>query len=257
MPKRALLIVVLLLPLSLVITATTNHLVGEALQSAQPSLAWLATAAIPSFMVIFCLYMALGDRRALDWPSLDPQNMRSILRLSAIWLTLWLAGCTAFAVMTGHWIVYARGVPLVAAFLVFGPLGEELLFRGLIYERVQQVWPRSSLLPIAISSLAFSLHHIWLGAAPDGLAMAQLLFTLPMGIVFAATLSWSLTASRSKAAIRTPARPRQRKDAEQDSCLTGPPCRAAHAGRVCCGGRGCLLPNGPIPARTDNRLRLA
>ncbi len=185
MPKRALLIVALLLPLSLVITATTNHLVGEALQSAQPSLAWLATAAIPSFMVIFCLYIALGDRRALDWPSLAPQNTRSILRLSAIWLTLWLAGCTAFAVMTGHWIVYARGVPLVAAFLVFGPLGEELLFRGIIYERVQQVWPRSSLLPIAISSIAFSLHHIWLGAAPDGLAMAQLLFTLPMGIVFA------------------------------------------------------------------------
>lgn len=185
MPKRALIIVVLLLPLSLVLTATTNHLFGRALQSAQPSWAWLATAAIPSFVVIFCLYVILGDRHSFAWPRLDSQDKRSILRTSAIWLTLWLAGCTAFAVMTGHWIVYARGVPLVAAFLVFGPLGEELLFRGLIYERVQLVWPRSSLLPIAISSLAFSLHHVWLSTAPDGLALAQILFTLPMGIVLA------------------------------------------------------------------------
>ncbi len=185
MPKRALIIVVLLLPLSLVLTATTNYLVGQALQSAQPNMAWLVTAAIPSFTVIFCLYITFGDRKSLDWPSLDPQNLRSILRISAVWLTLWLAGCTAFALMTGHWIVYARGAPLVAAFLVFGPLGEELLFRGLVYERVQVVWPQSSLLPIAISSLAFSLHHIWLGAAPDGLALAQILYTVPMGIIFA------------------------------------------------------------------------
>lgn len=185
MPKRAQIIVVLLLPISLFLTATTNHLSGQAFRWAQPSLAWLATAAIPSFVVIFCLYLILSDRRSLAWPRLAQPDKRSILRLSAIWLTVWLAGCTAFAVMAGHWIVYARGVPLVAAFLVFGPLGEELLFRGLIYERVQRVWPGSSLLPIVISSLAFSLHHIWLNAAPDGLALAQLLFTFPMGIVLA------------------------------------------------------------------------
>lgn len=176
---------VILLPLSLVLTALTNYLAGRYLQLNAPGIAWVATAAIPSFVVIGCLYVLLSDRRALSWPSLEPEVRNRALRLSAIWLSVWLAGCALFAIVTGHWIVYARGYPAVAAFLVFGPLGEELLFRGLVYERIQALSPLSALWPILISSLTFSAHHLSLNTAPDGLALTQVLFTFPMGIVLA------------------------------------------------------------------------
>lgn len=176
---------VLLLPLSLTLTASTNRLSGRFLEFEVPAFAWVATAAIPSCVVIGGLYALLSDRRALSWPRLQPEDRNRVLRLSAIWLFTWLAGCVVFAMMTGHWVVYARGFPAIAAFLVFGPLGEELLFRGLVYERVKALRPRSALWPILISSLAFSAHHLWLNNAPDGLALTQVLFTIPMGIVLA------------------------------------------------------------------------
>lgn len=175
----------LLLPLSLVLTASTNGFVGKYLQSQAPTLAWIATAAIPSCVAICCLYALLGDKRALSWPRLQTENRNRVLRLSAIWLMVWLAGSTAFAIMAAQWIVYARGLPPIAAFLVFGPLGEELLFRGLVYERVRALPPHAALWPVLISSFAFSAHHLWLNAAPEGLALTQVLFTIPMGIVLA------------------------------------------------------------------------
>lgn len=178
-------VTVSLLPLSLVLTTFTNHFTGRYLQLEAPTLAWIATAAIPSCAVIFGLYALLGDKRLLSWPALQPEDRNRVFRLSAIWLALWLAGSIIVAVITGDWVVYARGFPAIAAFLVFGPLGEELLFRGLIYQRVQDLAVRSALWPILISSLAFSFHHLWLSTAPDGLALIQVFFTIPMGIVFA------------------------------------------------------------------------
>jgi membrane protease YdiL (CAAX protease family) len=175
----------LLLPLSLVLTASTNRLAGRYLQLEAPTLAWIATAAIPSCVVIGGLYAVFCDRRALSWPRLQTEELNRVLRLSAIWLTVWLAGLVSFAMMTGHWVIYASGLPAVAAFLVFGPLGEELLFRGLVYGRIQALLPRSALCPVLVSSFAFSAHHLWLDAAPEGLALTQILFTIPMGIVLA------------------------------------------------------------------------
>ena len=89
------------------------------------------------------------------------------------------------ASLVGHWIVYARGWPAIAAFLVFGPLGEELLFRGIIFEKARAMWPGGPGPAICLSTAAFSLHHVELHAAPTGLAVAQIVFTIPMGIVFA------------------------------------------------------------------------
>jgi membrane protease YdiL (CAAX protease family) len=175
----------LLLPLSLALTASANRLAGGYLKLAAPEVAWIATAAIPSCIVIGCLYALLSDKHALSWPRLQTNDRSRVLLLSAIWLMVWLAGSIAFAMIAGHWIVYARGLPAVAAFLVFGPLGEELLFRGLIYERVQALRPHSALWPVLISSFAFSAHHLWLDTAPEGLALTQVLFTIPMGIVLA------------------------------------------------------------------------
>jgi membrane protease YdiL (CAAX protease family) len=174
-----------LLPLSLILTATTNRQVGQLLSSQAPSIAWIATAAIPSFLVIAMLYAFVGDKHALSLPSMASIRKRGVIGLSIGWLVMWLGGCIVAAIITGHWTVYARGWALVAAFLIFGPLGEEALFRGIIYEHAKTVRPSSPTFAIIISTMAFSLHHISLNAAPSGLALAQVLFTIPMGIVFA------------------------------------------------------------------------
>ena len=171
--------------LSLFLTAATNRAVGQILHSTAPTIGWVATAAIPSMLMIAGLYALLGDRRVLMWPAFENLTQRSVAGLSAAWLLLWLGGCIVAATIAGHWVIYAHGWPLLMAFLVFGPLGEELLFRGLIFSYARATWPSSAAPAIIVSTAAFSLHHIALQTAPRGLAVAQLLFTIPMGIVFA------------------------------------------------------------------------
>ncbi len=170
---------------SLVLTATTNHAVGTALNMHAPNCGWIATAAIPSVVVIMILYAVFGSRDALRWPRLESVEKKRLLRISAIWLTIWLSGSFIAAALAGHWINYATGVPLLAAFLLFGPIGEELLFRGVIYGRARAIWPETAGPAMCISTAAFSLHHLTLDAAPHGLVTAQVLFTIPMGFVFA------------------------------------------------------------------------
>ncbi len=170
---------------SLVVTAAANHGAGRVLIAIAPQADWIATAAIPSCLAIGGLYVLYGDRRALRWPRLDRPAAWWVLRLSMAWWVPWIAGCVLVAASTGRWITYAHGLPAVTAFLVFGPIGEELLFRGLIFERARRLWPTTPRHAIYLSTVAFSLHHIALGAAPATLAAAQFAFTLPMGFVFA------------------------------------------------------------------------
>lgn len=179
-------ILCLVLPLSLVLTAAVNRQAGLLLASQLPALSWLAAAAIPSFVVIAMLFAMLGDKSLLVWPDRARTMQHNVVGLSFAWLLCWLVGCVVAAFIAGQWIVYARGLPLIAAFLLFGPLGEELLFRGLIFDQVSKVWASPSpRIPILLSTAAFSLHHLWIDAAPDGLALAQILFTIPMGIILA------------------------------------------------------------------------
>ncbi len=174
-----------LLPLSLVLTSGTNRVAGRFLIANLPSLAWIATAAIPSFLLIASLYVLFGDKRALSWPRNEIIGQRPVIGLAAAWLLLWLSGSFFWAINTGYWTTYARGWPLVSAFLLFGPLGEELLFRGLVYGYARQIWSPTASVAIIISTVAFSLHHIALNSAPRGLATAQVVFTVPLGIMLA------------------------------------------------------------------------
>jgi len=136
-------------------------------------------------MLICCLYARLGDPAALMWPRLNRNEVRQALAISGAWLALWTGGSIAASVLTGHWITYAHGTALVTAFLIFGPAGEEMLFRGLVFQRARQLWPATAAPAIYLSTVAFSLHHIAINAAPHELATAQILFTLPLGIVLA------------------------------------------------------------------------
>jgi membrane protease YdiL (CAAX protease family) len=177
---------VILLLVSLFLTTTVNRWVGLALVSVHPDAGWIASAAIPSCIVILSLYFCLAARSALRWQRFSPPNRRFVISLSALWLGLWLSASVVVAFAVGYWPTYARGWPAILAFVVFGPIGEELLFRGLIFERARRLWANSARPAIWISMIAFSLHHIQLHRLPlDGAALAQIGFTLPMGLVFA------------------------------------------------------------------------
>ncbi|MEH3158996.1 MAG: CPBP family intramembrane metalloprotease [Sphingomonas taxi] len=177
---------VILLLVSLFLTTTVNRWAGVALVSVHSDAGWIASAAIPSCIVILSLYFCSASRSGLRWPRLNPPDRRFVISLSALWLGLWLSASVAVAFAMGYWPTYARGWPAILAFLAFGPIGEELWFRGLIFERARRLWANSARPAIWISTVAFSLHHVQLHRLPlDGAALAQIGFTLPMGLVFA------------------------------------------------------------------------
>ena len=100
--------------------------------------------------------------------------------------TVWLLGSYAYAISRGQWNAYLVGTAPLIGFLVLGPLGEELLFRGAVFELAERRFPASTFAPILLSSVLFSAHHLQLhGFNITPFVLAQLAFTLPMGLVFA------------------------------------------------------------------------
>lgn len=182
--SRQLLRLLVVVAASIPFTAAANRLIGEILARHDPSLAAVSHAAIPSFLLIAMAFAFLGRRSLLAPPSAG-ELPAPILRLSALWMTAWLSGAVILASTQGYWPTYVHDWPSRIGFLVFGPLGEELLFRGIVQERARLVWHQSTMPAILISSAAFSLHHLFIRTAPEGLLIPQLLFTIPMGIVFA------------------------------------------------------------------------
>ncbi len=174
-----------MVPLSLVLTAATNRIAGCWLTDHAPSFAWMATTALSSCLTIVILYALIGTADALRWRSLPAHQWRRVTRLATGWWLAWIAGCFAWAVATRQWITYAHGWQSVTAFLLFGPLGEELLFRGIIFGHARRIWPGSPAPAVLMSAVAFRLHHVALATAPPGLAVPQLLFTIPLGVVLA------------------------------------------------------------------------
>lgn len=170
---------------SLPLTAVANRMASAMVAWHDPALAALGSTAIPSCLVIALLFACFGNANLLKLPAKPWNSHTQVLRLSIGWMAAWLAGALALAVAQGHWPTYVHAWPARIGFLIFGPIGEELLFRGLVQERARQVWRGSGTPAILISTAAFSLHHLFIHTAPAGLLVAQLLFTLPMGIVFA------------------------------------------------------------------------
>lgn len=184
--KRPALRLVILLVLSTWLTATANRLSGRLLLTAAPGAAWLADAAVPSMFCILLLFLRFGRLSQLAWPILRGSAWQRIGVLSARWLLAWLLLSALAALLTGGWITYATAPAERLAFLIFGPIGEEMLFRGLILEAAVACFPDREARAVLVSAVAFSLHHIQLHDHPfEGLALAQLAFTLPMGIVLA------------------------------------------------------------------------
>src|SRR5262249_36631540 len=102
--------------------------------------------------------------------------------LGAVWLVVWVLACSIYAWRLGHWPAYTKGFASVAAFVLIASWGEEMLFRGAIYELTEREWPRAALF---VSTLCFSLHHFELhGFRAARGALAQVGFTFVMGWIF-------------------------------------------------------------------------
>ncbi len=170
--------------LSLPLTASINYLAGASIGRLNRLAAVLVDMAVPSCLLIAVLFGCFGDRSLLKLPSIRRIRETGVVRLSVIWIALWLAGSFLFAVSHGRWFTYTHSWPTRLAFLIFGPIGEELLFRGMVQGFARRIWRVSGMPAILIATAAFSLHHLFLQTAPDGLLVPQLLFTVPMGIVF-------------------------------------------------------------------------
>jgi len=78
--------------------------------------------------------------------------------LRAIRMMVWLfASASAAAAMhAGHWVAYTTGAAAISGFIIFGPVQEELLFRGAIFELAQRVFPEGrAFFNIAIATSVF------------------------------------------------------------------------------------------------------
>ena len=91
-----------------------------------------------------------------------------------------------YALSQGKWVAYTRGPASLLCFALIGPLTEELLFRGAIFELAERTFVRSTIAPLLLSTLLFSLYHLQLHQfRVTPFVAVQLAFTLPMGWVFA------------------------------------------------------------------------
>lgn len=171
--------------ISLRLTTTINSEAIVLLRQAAPGATWIGYAAIPSCLAALLIYLAIRPQRPLAWAAAGT-DWPSVIRLSLLWLTIWIGLSVGVPYALGRLTPYATAAVDVAAFIVFGALGEELLFRGAIFEVAQRALPTSPHAPLLISTLAFSLHHFELHADPlSAAALGQVAFTVPMGLVFA------------------------------------------------------------------------
>ncbi len=109
-----------------------------------------------------------------------------MLRLAVRWLLAWLAASALAALVTGHWIRYTSGTLAIVCFVLVGPLQEELLFRGALFELAERGWPAGGpWVPVLLTTVPFALQHFQFHQyrlTAD--ALIQVGFTVPMGIVF-------------------------------------------------------------------------
>jgi len=170
---------------SLGLITTTNRAWYFVASHFFPSAAGLSETCIVSGIVCLVIYFSIEPARPFGLPRPET-NWSRIFRVSAIWLAVWLSASAAAAIHAGHWIAYTTGAAAISGFVIFGPIQEELLFRGAIFELAERVFSRGrAFTPILISSVFFSLHHFELHRYQvTEAALRQVAFTFPMGLVF-------------------------------------------------------------------------
>jgi membrane protease YdiL (CAAX protease family) len=174
-----------------IVSSFITYAANTALARSLPNLAGIGSSCIASALAALVIYMAIRPQRPFGWPvPLTP--WRRLVKLSVTWLTLWLIAAGAAAFARGYWQAYTAGTFATIGFILLGPLTEELLFRGALFELTERSYPANVLAPILVSTVLFSAYHLQLhGFRVTPFVVLQLLFTLPMGLIFGTLRSWS------------------------------------------------------------------
>jgi membrane protease YdiL (CAAX protease family) len=167
--------------LSLFITFAANSMLARAL----PTISGIGASCIASATAALVLYLAIRPLHPFA-PPLPSTRWRRVVQWSICWLVVWLCASVAVALVQGGWHAYTAGAFAILGFVLLGPLTEELLFRGAIFELAERAYPHSPSAPILLSTILFSLYHLQIHSYEvTPFVVAQLAFTLPMGYVFA------------------------------------------------------------------------
>lgn len=166
---------------SLFITGASNSFAAWILPG---QFRWLAFACVPSLLAALGIYFLIRPARPIGLP-LASTPWLVVIRLSVAWLVIWLLASGAYAAFQGRWVAYTSGPARLFCFALVGPLVEELLFRGAVFELAERAFRRSAATPLLVSTALFSLYHLHLHHFHVTAFVAmQLAYTLPMGLVF-------------------------------------------------------------------------
>jgi hypothetical protein len=167
--------------LCLVLTYAANSALGYTLHT----ISQVASSCIASAVASFVVYLGIRPKRPFAW-ALPSTAWNPIFRLSGLWLCAWLGGAVCVGIFHGAWQAYAIGFFPVVGFVIFGPITEEFLLRGAVFELTERSFPTSTWAPIVVSTLLFSAYHLQIHAFRiTPFVLLQLGFTLPLGYVLA------------------------------------------------------------------------
>ena len=144
-------------------------------------LVWLVEARVVSAIVCVLLYLGITRLvRADRVPAISSATWRR----PGIVAAGWLVG-TVIAI---HGVgVYVPPLPRtvdVAAFMVFGLLAEEMLFRGALFALAGHVFPSRTAVPVVWTAVLFSLQHLqYHHYHVSAQAITQVAYTFPLGLV--------------------------------------------------------------------------
>ena len=144
-----------------------------------PSAAWIPDVRITSCLIAFALYALVRKH----WPTYHEALQEKDVYWVALVSSGWLLGTVVAVFWVRVYLPPIHGVVETIAFLVFGLMAEEFLFRGAIFSVAQHLG--GAWFAIFASAIFFSLSHFQYHAyhlTPE--AIAQVAYTFPMGITF-------------------------------------------------------------------------
>lgn len=159
--------------------ALTNYQLAKLIQrtwlSLDPGFSYTIAIVLPWLGVGLTLLLTSGFYRSLMW---QMSMITASWKLLVFYFGLLSLGLTIFVQLgITH---YFHGVKSPIIFFLFTPLIEEVIFRGWVYEKVEQIykWP-------AITSAAlFAIHHLqYFDYQPTFFAIFQIVYTFGLGVI--------------------------------------------------------------------------
>lgn len=127
--------------------------------------------------VTVCAVLCSATYQAYSWPQVAGDHIRKIL----LWNIPIVLGLSAFMLTSIHTKFQSVAFPFVFAIAI--PVIEEVIFRGLIFEKLSKY---SSEIAIMSSSVLFGLHHLqYYNFQISRFVVFQITYTLILGVCFA------------------------------------------------------------------------